>query len=481
VITGTYSRAMTEHRSTVRAHPRRFNLYLASVAALALGLRLVYLFSSRSDPISGDAFFYRSTARFLSEGSELVNPITMEPSALHPPGWPLLMAPLDLMGVDSRFGYQLLAAALGTLTVVLVGRLGLAVADGRVGLVAAGIAAVYPNLWLHERTLLAEVALLPLVAGLLLVVHRHIVGPRLALAAAMGTIIGALALVRPEELMLLAVLAVPVTLYAGRSRLSLIRRWSMCVVAVTAALLVLSPWIAYNAQRFEEPVLLSTNFGNTVRVANCPGTYEGEHIGYVEESCWDRLLLVQGDESEGDAQLRRAGLRYAGEHAQRLPAVLAARQGRTWGVFRPFQQAELDAAFSGSEAGVYVAGTFAYWALVPLAVAGAIALRRRRLLLYAFASFPVVVAVATALTLGQSRIRTAAEVPLVVLAAVGADALVRRRRERSAVARPVEGDRRPGDGPFADGASVDGSSGDEPSELERPELPVPTSVRAAWS
>jgi hypothetical protein len=79
----------------------------------------------------------------------------------------------------------------------------------------------------------------------------------------------------------------------------------------------------------------------------------------------------------------------------------------------------------------------AYWVLLPFAVAGAVVLRPRRVLLPLLMPALVVV-VATAVTFGDSRYRAALEVPLVVLAAIGATAAfdaIRRRRGRR---EPVE-------------------------------------------
>jgi hypothetical protein len=77
---------------------------------------------------------------------------------------------------------------------------------------------------------------------------------------------------------------------------------------------------------------------------------------------------------------------------------------------------------------------FAYWALVPLAVVGAVRLRRMSVPLAPLLVFFVAVVVLVAATFGAVRYRAPAEVPIVVFAAAGVDDLwarVRRRGSRA--------------------------------------------------
>ena len=65
-----------------------------------------------------------------------------------------------------------IACLIGTATVVMVGFAGRRIAGGRVGLVAAAIAAVYPNFWLYERELMSETLTLLLAATTILLAYR---------------------------------------------------------------------------------------------------------------------------------------------------------------------------------------------------------------------------------------------------------------------------------------------------------------------
>ncbi len=77
-------------------------------------------------------------------------------------------------------------------------------------------------------------------------------------------------------------------------------------------------------------------------------------------------------------------------------------------------------------------GFVVYWLLLPFAVLGVVVARRRHIALFPLAAFFVTVVVAVVITFGETRYRAGAEIPIVLLAALGIDGaltrLVRRRR-----------------------------------------------------
>ena len=109
---------------------------------------------------------------------------------------------------------------------------------------------------------------------------------------------------------------------------------------------------------------------------------------------------------------------------------MGARVGRTFSVFRPLQQLRLE--FGSGTRWVARWGLFMYWGLLPLAAAGAVIARRRKIPIYPLLVFPAVVVLSVLLTIGSIRYRAPAEVPLVILSAVTLDAAVASWRRRGA-------------------------------------------------
>jgi hypothetical protein len=72
-----------------------------------------------------------------------------------------------------------------------------------------------------------------------------------------------------------------------------------------------------------------------------------------------------------------------------------------------------------------------YWLLLVPGFIGGVALRRRRVPLYPLLAFVVTVIISVAPSIGDPRYRAAAEVPLVLLGAVGIDHVVFHRRTPS--------------------------------------------------
>jgi hypothetical protein len=147
------------------------------------------------------------------------------------------------------------------------------------------------------------------------------------------------------------------------------------------------------------------------------------------------LLLDHGqtaDQSDDEIYLRAVGMDYIEENLDRLPAVVAARFGRMWGVFRPGQQLALENGEGRPEDAARY-GLVLFYPLMALAIGGAAVLARRRQPLLPLLVPVGIVTLAAVTAFGQSRYRAPAEPLLMVLAAVGLMALIgwiRRRRGR---------------------------------------------------
>jgi 4-amino-4-deoxy-L-arabinose transferase-like glycosyltransferase len=358
------------------------------------------------------------------------------PDALHPPAWVVLLTAVAVLGGHSLLLQQLVACGIGTAAVIVIGLAGRRLAGDRAGLVAAGLAGGYAGLWIYERALLSETLVVLEIGVLILIAYRFREHPSRKGAVALGAMCGLLALTRAEQILILPLLIVPLTL--ARWDVPWRRRMGQVGIAILSMLVVLAPWTIYNLSRFQDPVVLSNGFGNAMGEASCDPAYHGPYTGYYDVLC---LRPRTGDQSVADAADRRRALTYAANHLGRLPIVVVAREGRTFGYWNPFQQTTLDSQWLWPRNSwrhllwMSRLGLFSYWVLLVPAVAGAIILRRRRVPVYPVLAFVVGVVLTVAVTNGESRWRAGAEVPLVLLAAAGVDAVLPLKRSDPASER----------------------------------------------
>jgi hypothetical protein len=299
-----------------------------------------------------------------------------------------------------------------------------------VGLTAGIIAALYPNLWANDAVIMAETLTAALAAAVLWSVYRYLDRPSPAGAALVGALSGLAALSR-AELALLGVLAfVPVVVGAGGAWGPRLGRLGL---AALAGLVVLAPWTAYNAGRFEKPVLISTNDGLTLIGANCDRQYDGPDPGLWDIACLPPGSFTEAqarDQSVVNADYRHLAMEYARANLGDLPRVAAIRVARTWSLYDPSSMIRYNEN-EGREPPVGWAGFVSFWLLVPFGVAGAILLRQQGRALWPLLAPAVVVTVISALFYGLLRFRVPAEVSLVVLAAVAVVGLLDRRSVRA--------------------------------------------------
>ena len=401
--------------------------WLGLITACGLGLRLLIIVLSRHEKVSGDGSEWSAQGNLNAAGHWFVSPTTLRPDALRPPAWAMVLTIWAWFGQHSWFHQQVLACLIGTATVLLVGLCARQVAGDRVGLLAAGIAAGYAGLWVYERAILSETLLLPEIAVFLILVYRFRNAPSIRRCAVLGGLCGVMAMTRSEQILIFPLVLIPLVLGVNRGNWRRAITW--LVVAGVVLLLVLTPWTIFNLGRFQRPVLLSNGFGPAVATANCQPAYYGPDIGYGELPCL--YPFYGGDQSISDGKYLHNGLTYAEGHLSRVPLVVFAREGRTFGFWNPFQQTTIDAQWMGTWVGVSRLEMISYWLLLVPAAIGAVALRRRRVAVYPLLAFVVTVIVAVGTGIGDPRYRAAAEVPLVLLAAAGIDNLIARGRGSS--------------------------------------------------
>jgi hypothetical protein len=336
-------------------------------------------------------------------------------TAQHPPLYPLFLAALDALGVHGELAHRLWSVVPSVATMTLTGVVARDLAGERAGLLAAGASAASVALAVHDVLLWSEGFY---VATLLFVVwstYRFCAAPGVGGAAVLALAVGVCALTRAEGALLFVLLAPLVWRAAPTARDAL--GWLGVGVLVVAVLV--APWFAYNLSRFEHPVVLSTGLGGILGSSNCDVTYSGPQIGGWGFVCADLPRRLPQEESEVDLLMRRAGVDYVVEHADRLPAVVPVRVLRTFGFWRPVKLATADLA--AGEAGVGWLGWVAmlqYWAYLGLGAVGVVALRRRHRRVWPVLAPAALSLVVTVLAYGTFRFRVGLDAVLPVLVGV---------------------------------------------------------------
>jgi 4-amino-4-deoxy-L-arabinose transferase-like glycosyltransferase len=425
-----------------RGRPSRWFVVVCAVGAL---VRVGYVLVFRSDTKLGygDAYSYSAGADLLVGGHGFVEPMAVlgglpADSANHPPLYTIWLAMASFVDpghTTSPIVHMLWSSVLGIGTVVLCGLVGRRLAGERAGIVAAGVAAVYPNLWVHDGMLLSETLGAFTIALTLWTAYRFWDRPTVARVAWLGACCGLAALSRSELVLTVPFVLVPLALMVRGPALP--QRAKLVGLGAVVAAAVISPWMIYNASRFDATVLMSTNAGGASAAANCDSTYYGDLIGYKDYVCADDTYnrvaartpdWAELDVAQQDQLVREEVSHYIRDHAGRLPVVAAVRVGRLLKVFGVGQEYTYDTKLHGQEPGVVVGGLVAWYVLAPLAVAGAVILRRRGVLVYPLVAVVALVFAAVAVTFAQTRYRAPAEPAVVLLAAVAIEAAWARRR-----------------------------------------------------
>jgi 4-amino-4-deoxy-L-arabinose transferase-like glycosyltransferase len=392
---------------------RRFRRSLSLIVLAGALWRFGFVTATKlhRELLLNDSLYYSWQGVQLADGVWFRDITASRPAAEHGPLTAILLAPFS-WGSEALFQQRLATAACGVATVALVGLIGRRIGGDRVGLVAAGLAAVYPNLWINDGLVMSESLGCLLVAAIVLAVLRLLEQPSPARALAAGALIGLGALTRSELILLVVLLAAVLLRWLAPLRVA----WRSAALAAAGTLAVLSPWLVFNLTRFDRPVLLTTNDGGTLVGANCSETYGGPGLGGWSFFCMlDTPGPAGADDSVRSAEQRRVALAYVRDHVTRVPVVVAARVGRTLDLYGISNLVHMDV---GEERDRWASwsGIVTWWVLAPIGAVGLARCRRRDAWVLAM---PVVtVLVTSVLFYGAHRIRSPLEPVLVVCAAV---------------------------------------------------------------
>jgi 4-amino-4-deoxy-L-arabinose transferase-like glycosyltransferase len=429
---------------------KAFVVGLCLLSALGLAVRLGYVIAYESDePATGDAEFYHLSANLIADGKGYIDPFRHEygfagsfertlpdgtvetvpvsfepgieqPTASHPPVWPHLLSVVSWLGFDSVNEHRAVGVLIGAIGVALVGLAGRELFGDRVGLVSAGIAAVYGFLWLADGALMSEPLVTVMVPLTTIVALRWWRDPSWRTALLLGLLAGVGGLVRSELLAYGPLVLLAAVVLGRRPRGPLVRDLG---VTVAVALVVLAPWLVRNATAFEEPILLSPT-GTLMLQTNCDPTYFGPKLGYWELQCSDPEPVGPNgellDESQRDRIRREAATSYIGDNLGRLVTVAApARVARMFNVYDPVQTARFDIYVESRDFRLSMLALVQYYLVAAAAAVGAVVAWRRRLPLFVVLLWPALVAGVALVGFGSNRYRVSAEPSFIWLAALG--------------------------------------------------------------
>jgi 4-amino-4-deoxy-L-arabinose transferase-like glycosyltransferase len=473
----------------------KFTRVLLIIVAVALGVRVWYVAAEKSGPCKitgahgelygsspsecavGDQIFYNSEANSVAAGDGFNEPlwsvthpgVKAPPAADHPPLTVWVLAPVSWLSDHAPLSWivkeplhdhmredRYTMVLLGTILVFLVGLLGRRVGGNWVGWIAAGIAAVSPNIWVNDGLVMSETITGLVVVCTLLCALGMRDRPTLLRAAVLGAVCGLAALARAELILFIPLLAIAA---ACMVRVPWRARRSLVAASTATAILVILPWVAFNMARFHDPTFISTNDGIALLGSNCDPMFNGRTIALTSIVPGPKDCLQDppppGDQSQVASIYRHRAFDYMKDHAGRLPVVMLARVGRTWSLFRPGDMVWFNVG-EGREKWVTQLGLFFYYPTLIAAIGGSVVLwrRRRRFDLWVLVAPAIAVTIGSALTYGQTRFRVGAEPSLAVLAAVAIAAMFSRLPGTPDAA----GDSPPGD------SAPDGPEPPEPSD-----------------
>lgn len=418
--------------------PRRSTIAIVAVALVGLAWRLGYAVDRFAGDTNlfdeGDAFLYSTVAHNTAKGEWFVNPFDATHFADHPPLTVLSLTPTGWLFPESVMAQRVTNCLLGTLAIVLIGLFGRRLGGAATGIAAAVIAALNPNLWMNDALVMSETISTVLIVGVLWAAVDLRRSPTLGRAAATGALCGLTILARAEIGLFLPFLIVPAIALARD--LPWRDRVVRSAVAILVAGAVVAPWSLWTSTKLEEPVLISTNDGTTLLGANCHDTWSTQLLGawyiqcVVDFNDAERTRERGLDASEVSRLQRAAAVEHIRDDPGRLPAVVFARLGRTFGWWELDQQVYANNG-EGRPDWASWAGYATFWALVPLSIAGAVVLRRRGAdLLPAIACLATVVVVSS-LFYGIGRFRLPLDIVMCVLAGAALAAAWERLRGRA--------------------------------------------------
>lgn len=271
---------------------------LWAIVAVGLGLRITWALYARGAPpvdwfASGDQYSYYHYGNEIARGRGYIGYLTGTATAYYPIGYPAILGLLYFVVLHTPVPDNLMLATalfhalIGAASIALVFVVGRALAGVRVGLGAAGLLAVFPNVIYQVSSVQLETTFIffILLSLAIIVSHDWTTGPpSRARLVAFGIAVGAGVLVRPFLAVLLVGLAAALwAIDVGWRRVAIAVSVPMAIVIAMSA-----PWTIRNAVHMDAFIPSSTNMGDTLcidRNMDAKGGFRfADHDGCVDPS-----------------------------------------------------------------------------------------------------------------------------------------------------------------------------------------------------
>jgi 4-amino-4-deoxy-L-arabinose transferase-like glycosyltransferase len=368
--------------------PRTRLLLLAGVIVLlALALRVVYVQTTSFHAIDDASTYTRLGAMVARHGDYHTGSGfdsgaggSHGPTAYFPPAYPYFIGLIDLIdghykGAPAWHGERLGSAALGAISVALLGLVALELFGAGTALVAMALAAVYPVFIELSGTIVAENLLVVFMLASVWTALRARRSRRpLQWIAATGVLAGLSALTHENSGVFVLPLVVAAAGAAGRSWR---RRLLGALTLLVATAAMIAPWTIRNAVELHHFIPVADETGITLR-----GTYNEASASYrplpykwrfywsIPQDAGLKRRAFHEREITLSGQLESRALDYIGRHPT-APLVVA------WSNLR--RMFELHGSYawhaSAGAIGLQVSdariGVVAFWLLCLLAIAGA--------------------------------------------------------------------------------------------------------------
>jgi 4-amino-4-deoxy-L-arabinose transferase-like glycosyltransferase len=451
---------------------------VAAILALALAIRLVEVETTSYRPVN-DAGTYLALASQIAHTGNYTNSRapgvgaggTRGPSAYFPPGYPYLLAAVDLIDGHTSVkrvnghtripsgavhGARISQALLGTVTVALVGLVALEGLGELTALIALLLAALYPAFIGLSGTIVAENLATTLVLGALWAGLRALRSGRpYRWLVGAGVLTGLAVLTHVNTI----VVVVPLLLVGWRVRPATAAGWWRSVAApgliVGCMLLTLVPWLVRNAVVMHRFVFVTDETGITLVGTYNPASANNPGIPYK----WrlyngipgERPLIRQAGrltEPGLSDRLQTQAQNYISDHLY-APLAVAFYNSRRLLELEGSGAWHASAKAISLPVGLARVGVIGFWVLCLLALAGAVTRAARRAWRWLWVT-PVLLWLSVALINAETpRFREPVDAFLILLAACGLAAALRWFQPRLRRA-PVAGS---GVGPRSAGAS----------------------------